>query len=248
MIDEWFEVIELPISIEQFHALPINPAYKYEYFGGRAVLSPRPKIHTAVLPLSPRPAPGPVEVWKDDVFATRAFRESDWDALPGLFASAFWRVQPFCAMDDDRRRDAARRCLDKTRTGGDGPIVPGACVVAASVASDVPVAAALVTMQRGYREAEVGVPAPEGRLPHLTWIFVPPMLSRHGMGTALLDVAANALLDLGFAGLASTFLLGNESSTLWHWRNGFRLMESPSSPRRWKRRAEEMTGPDPLGS
>ena len=32
--------------------------------------------------------------------------------------------------------------------------------------------------------------------------------------------------------LASTFLLGNDSSTLWHWRNGFRLQPLYSAMRR----------------
>jgi hypothetical protein len=32
--------------------------------------------------------------------------------------------------------------------------------------------------------------------------------------------------------LASTFLLGNESSMLWHWRNGFQLLQYPGSRRR----------------
>ena len=33
------------------------------------------------------------------------------------------------------------------------------------------------------------------------------------------------------AELASTFLLGNESSTLWHWRAGFRCLPYPGSMR-----------------
>ncbi len=68
--------------------------------------------------------------------------------------------------------------------------------------------------------------------PHLTWIFVHPFAAGQGAGTALLRAATRGLLALGYAELASTFLLGNESSTLWHWRNGFRLAGSPWSRRR----------------
>ena len=64
-------------------------------------------------------------------------------------------------------------------------------------------------------------------MPHLTWIFVSPVDARQGVGTALLDVAVRALLRLEYTELASTFLLGNESSMLWHWRAGFKLLERP---------------------
>jgi hypothetical protein len=37
---------------------------------------------------------------------------------------------------------------------------------------------------------------------------------------------------MGFTHLASTFLLGNDSSMLWHWRNGFQLAGYPGSRRR----------------
>ena len=53
-----------------------------------------------------------------------------------------------------------------------------------------------------------------------------------GVGTALLGAAAGALRDMGFAALLSTFLVGNDSSMLWHWRAGFRLLTYPGSPRR----------------
>jgi hypothetical protein len=70
----------------------------------------------------------------------------------------------------------------------------------------------------------------QGR-PHLTWIFVTPWLSGHGVGTALLTASVNKLLELGFAQLLSTFMIGNDSSTLWHWRNGFQLLAYPGSIR-----------------
>ena len=51
MIHDWFSAIELPLTKRQFRQLPQNPAYKYEYFDGRAWLSPRPKNYHAVLNL-----------------------------------------------------------------------------------------------------------------------------------------------------------------------------------------------------
>src|SRR2546423_464085 len=32
MCDDWMPVIRLPLTLDQFHQLPRNPAYKYEYF------------------------------------------------------------------------------------------------------------------------------------------------------------------------------------------------------------------------
>jgi L-amino acid N-acyltransferase YncA len=52
------------------------------------------------------------------------------------------------------------------------------------------------------------------------------------MGTALLAAATRELLRLGYTELLSTFMLGNDSSMLWHWRNGFRLLAYPGSVRR----------------
>jgi hypothetical protein len=72
--------------------------------------------------------------------------------------------------------------------------------------------------------------------PHLTWIFVSPWVERRGMGTALLAASVKALLEQGYTQLASTFLQGNDSSTLWHWHNGFRLQPLHSA---WRRETRE---------
>jgi L-amino acid N-acyltransferase YncA len=63
-------------------------------------------------------------------------------------------------------------------------------------------------------------------------IFVSPFFAGKGVGTLLLSVAVRELLDQGYQQPASTFLIGNDSSMLWHWRNGFRLLPCPGSIRR----------------
>ena len=70
----------------------------------------------------------------------------------------------------------------------------------------------------------IGVDAPPRPIPHLTWIFVNPWTARQGVGSALLDAVVRGLRSEGYDRLGSSFLLGNDSSTLWHWRNGFRLI------------------------
>ncbi len=63
----------------------------------------------------------------------------------------------------------------------------------------------------------------------MTWVFVAPLFTGEGVGTALLNAAVRQLLALGYTELASTFLAGNDSSMLWHWRQGFRLLAHPAS-------------------
>ena len=66
--------------------------------------------------------------------------------------------------------------------------------------------------------------------------FRSPSNKGHGVGTALLAAAVGELLALGYTQILSTFMLGNDSSMLWHWRNGFQLLSYPGSYRLMKKR------------
>ena len=76
--------------------------------------------------------------------------------------------------------------------------------------------------------------------PHLgvTWAFVRPRDARGGVDTALLSAACDAPAGFGDQELTSTFLMGNDVSAFWHWRNGFRLLSGPFSQRAWRHRAD----------
>jgi len=52
MLDDWFRTIELGISLEEFNSLPRHAAYKYEYLGGSAWLTPDPRYGRALLDLA----------------------------------------------------------------------------------------------------------------------------------------------------------------------------------------------------
>jgi hypothetical protein len=39
---------------------------------------------------------------------------------------------------------------------------------------------------------------------------------------------------MGYTQVISSFILGNESSMLWHWRNGFELLPYCGSKRRFR--------------
>jgi hypothetical protein len=240
MRDEWFPHIAFPIPIEQFHQIPKSPLYKWEYWNGEARLSARPKSYHCLLDLKSGPVADSVIVHRNEILRIRPLNELDWDQLPEVFSAAFSHIVPFCGMEDLVAMEAARCCLDRTRIGGEGPLVEQACFVAANQ-NDEPCGAALITLTRDIdltsldrlhwetppdRALERGL----GR-PHLTWVFVPPLLSRHGVGSAMLGHAVNALVKLSYHELGSTFWLGNESSALWHWMNGFRLVSWVGSPR-----------------
>ena len=233
MIDDWFLTIEVPLTWDKFWQLPRNPAYKYEYFDGKGWLTPRPQSYHAILELQTfqRPAGG-IAIHKE--VAIRLLQEADWSHLPKLCAAAFHRVQPFSGLTDEDRIKAAEDCLGHTKAGGDGPLVNEACHVATR--DDAVVGVNLITLPpRPVIEHANG-------LPHLTWIFVSPWFARHGIGTALLDAAVQVLLRLGYKELVSSFLIGNESSMLWHWQAGFRLPEQPWSLRSIRKKAGQPTG------
>jgi hypothetical protein len=161
--------------------------------------------------------------------------------LEPLFAGAFHLIQPFGSLDDATRKEAARKCLEKTRTGGDGPWLARASFVAEQERH--PVGAILITLLPEGDPADFDSyywrePPPDdyaqsghGR-PHVTWVFVNSWLAGHGIGTRLLGETVGALRKIGYPQLYSTFMLGNDSSLLWHWRNGFRLLPFPFSVRR----------------
>jgi hypothetical protein len=247
MCDEWMPTIELPLTLEQFQQLPRNPAYKYEYRNDKACLTPRSRHYHAILDLSPMTLSNEVEI--------RSIKSAELEKLVPLFAATFHNIQPYGSLDDETRLKAARHAMERTRTGGDGPLIEQASFMSfekppsCEKATTEPMGAILVTLLPegdpcewdSYRWEE---PPPanciERRLgrPHLTWVFVSHYLAGRGVGTALLAASVNALSNLAFKQLLTTFMVGNDSSMLWHWRNGFRLLSYPGSPRlrdgRWK--------------
>jgi hypothetical protein len=226
--------LELTLTSEQLHRLPRHPAYRYEHSFGTAWLTPRPRFYHALLDLRPlADAPRDQRV--------RRMRPNDWAPLVPVFAEAFRAQQPFGGLEDGPRHEAAEKALEQTRSGGDGPLIEQACFVLTS--GGALLGAILPTLLPAGDPTEPDSyywldPPPrdcvERRLgrPHLTWVFVVPAEVGGGLGTALLHATARALLALGFEELASTFLLGNDSSMLWHWRCGFQLLPYPLSRRR----------------
>jgi GNAT superfamily N-acetyltransferase len=238
-MERWYPYFRLPISIEQFHTLPRNSAYRYEFFDGVAHLSARPKCYHCGIEIDALAKPELVPLdWKASP-GVRAFAESDWPLLPEPFSHAMHAMLPFAALDDEKRLEASLDCLQQVRDGKEGPLIPEACFVAVDENDGHILGGALVTLWQlnefDFAEWQVET------LPHLTWIFVLPMLQRHGIGSLLLWHVLAALRAQGYPRLASTFLLGNDASAMWHWRHGFQLAGYMMSPRAWKRDRKRRT-------
>jgi len=244
MCDHWMPNIVLPLTLEQYRQLPRNSAYKYEFLDGKAYLTPYSKHYHALLELTPQPVPAGVQL--------RPVHLRDWTELLPVFAAAFARIQPYGSLDEETRFRAAQEALERTRTGGDGPWIEQASFVA--LEEGQPLGAIFITLLPATDPSDWNSyhwdhtpPADciEKRLgrPHLTWIFLDPLGTGWGTGTALLAAAGRALLQLGYTELLSTFMIGNDSSMLWHWRNGFRLLAHPGSKRlnqqRWRDRQSD---------
>jgi GNAT superfamily N-acetyltransferase len=237
MWSKCMRLVKIRMSIQEFHHLPRHAAYKYEYLDGEAWLSPRPKTYHALLDLhTVEESAGAGRV------TTRQVSAADWDDLADLFSASFRDRPPFLGLDDKKRRAAAHAILEHARNGGDGPLIERAAHIAHLKHHDGPAGGIVVTLLPAadfsdWQAFEWAEPPPADAIaqrlgrPHLTWIFVHPFAAGRGAGTALLHAATRELLALGYTELASTFLLGNESSMIWHWRNGFRLAASPFSRR-----------------
>jgi GNAT superfamily N-acetyltransferase len=233
MCDEWMPSLRLRLSAQEFHRLPRHAAYKYEYLNGSAYLSPRPRhchawLDLAAMSAGAEPAPP---------FSLRVLGAEDQAPLAKLFKAAFYRVQPFGSLDEATLRTAAQQCLQRAFTGGDGPWVEPASFVAHVPDEEKLVGAILITLLPGGAPASgksyqwYEPPPPDlweqgGGQPHLTWIFVSPFHKETGLGSALLSAAVAVLHARGYKSLWTTFLVGNESSMVWHWRRGFQLLPS----------------------
>lgn len=243
MCDQWMPVLRLPMTREQFYQLPRNASYRYEYLDNYALLTPRARAYHARLRLDHFTVSEDLVPIQD--FGLRPLQEKDLAELEPVFASAFQGHQPFAGLNHDRLLVAAHECLERTRKGGDGPLIWPASYVALDNRPLLNGAILITLLPEGdptdfdsYHWREPPPPdAVERRLgrPHLTWVFVHGRSARFGIGTSLLAAAVNALRYLGFTELYTTFLLGNEASMTWHWRHGFQLLSYPGSFRRMKR-------------
>ena len=122
-----FRMIRIPMSVEMFHQLPPNGAYKYEYADGQTLISPQPHACELYLELDSFTAP---ERESYERWSVRQLAEDDWDELPNVAAAAFNRVAPYATFGDREIKEVMAEELQVTRSGDDGELVREACMVA----------------------------------------------------------------------------------------------------------------------
>jgi GNAT superfamily N-acetyltransferase len=220
------------LTREEFERLPRNGGYSYQFVNGVARLTPNAIYYRARLDL--QAADGPERLLPDPRLTIRSVVDTDWPALPALFADAFEQMQPFGSLDRNWRNQVGGALMAQTREGGDGPFLSEASVVACDP-DGACLGALLLTLApaQGSPGEDTFIwhtdPPPDaialcrGR-PHLTWVFVASAAAGRGIGTRLLAQASERLRAAGFTEVVTTFIRGNEASALWHWRNGFRLL------------------------
>lgn len=243
MLNDFFQSLNFEFPWERFIALPRHPAYRYQYRDGQASISGNPRYYHCTLPLQEQSPPRHEPAGKGlscffSEFDLRRLHESDWKLLPALFAAAFQQPPPLLQLTEAQRLSAAHALLERTRNGGDGPVVPEASWIFEDRDTGELLAAILVTLippgdLTDFTHDNWTQAAPSDALqtgwgqPHLTWVFVAPHKQRRHLGSLLLQEATSTLRRKGYQELASTFLLGDHASTLWHWRNGFQLVGHP---------------------
>jgi GNAT superfamily N-acetyltransferase len=239
MSDEWMPTLKMKLSRADFDRLPRHPAFKYELIDGVTWISPWPRFGHAQLRLA-RFRADPCDFGSATL---RSVQADDRDKLAPIFEAAFGRLQPYASLDDAGRKRAAEKALAQTFTGGDGPVAESASFVA--MEDDEIIGAILITLlpggdpvdydSRHWHEPPANLWEKGKGQPHLTWIFVRWWDQGVGVGTQLLQQSVRVLKKRGYKTLWTTFLIGNESSLLWHWRNGFELCPHILSKRRMRR-------------
>jgi L-amino acid N-acyltransferase YncA len=191
----------LPMSVAEWEILPYQPGWKYEYWNGCAHITPNHQTAVTVAPVTPRPINAPC--------AIRHVLLEDEAPLLTVYLEAFADNQAFCDYTNEQFLDAARRDVRDSFTGRRAPLLAASRVAVATEATgDQLVGAALLSRDQGYG-------------PVLDLLFIRPQWQRHGLATALVATAMNALHQAGERTLTSCYQLANPASQAWHGAFGF---------------------------
>lgn len=235
----FFRRFDYRLPWETWERLPRIPGFKNEYWEGEAHLTPRPRTCDIYLELAKWQMPeiSGSRPWGKANVQMRRLHDEDWKNIPDLFFGSTAGDLPLCLWNRHAAQRGARAIMEWTRLGRDGDLLRDSCFVAVAQEKNESAntgeicGAAIVTLSPTKRLTSPpdkwAIPHPERKkeqvLPHLTWIFVDQWMNRRGIGTKLLEAVIESLSARGFRCLASTCLLENTPSLLWHWRNRFQL-------------------------
>lgn len=188
----------IPMTIDEFDAMPRKLGWKTEYWDGQAHITPRwLAIVTTRAPVRPRPVQAPCDL--------RPATEQDLRRLTSAYVDAFQETIDHCNQSVAQIKDAAKRILTGFFAGNRGRPHPASQV---AIHARQIIGAALI-VERAEEQ------------PLLDLLFVRPQWHRRGVATALVGAAMNALHSAGAQELTSRYLLGNQESRAWHHHFGF---------------------------
>ncbi|MCA9090345.1 MAG: hypothetical protein KDA90_17120 [Planctomycetaceae bacterium] len=230
MLTNQFPQLQFPLTAADAQRLPRNPAYRYRVCPDHLELDPQPRCGHALLTTD-----SSVGV-RDSAggWTARPLAASDWPSLTDLFLDAFTSTLPLSVLSAEDCQRIAEESLSRTRAGDDGLLIDSASFVIRQPGHQGIIAAILITLMpagnlRNFTDPIWQESSPKDALtqhwgrPHLTWVMTSPSYARRGLARHLLQLALLELKQLGYSELASTFLLDNVPSLLWHWSCGFHL-------------------------
>lgn len=184
--------------------MPHKLDWKYEYWEGKAHISPRmAAIATTAVAIEPRAVPASAS------YLIQPVCEADSPFLRPAYSAAFADAVDYCDYPLEHITDAAERNLRTFFAGDRGKALPfSQMALAWKDRQPACVGAALVV------EKKNGIPL-------IDLLFVVPEWQGKGVATALVSTAMNALHAAGYPTLKSRYLLSNEPSRNWHLRFGF---------------------------
>ena len=193
----------LPMTIDEFHLMARKPGWKYEYWDGKAHISPAHWTVTTSLDTEPRSYRSPCQI-----------RPVESRYQPGMidaFVAAFRDTIEYCDWEDERILDSARMNVFGFFSGERGNPLPASRL-------------ALVSQPESERNSVVGaalVIGMRGGSVLLDVLFVTPEWQRAGVATALVSAVVDRLHESGHGTLKSRYNLGNDASRAWHRKFGF---------------------------
>ena len=215
MLEQCFPPFELGMSWEEFQKLPRHSCYRYSYQNGIAKVTPNLRSYHCRLDLTKLENKAPA----DEIVP---LQEEHWPLLPALLVAGLSHL----GMVPPQESSIAEHLQ---QIQDEESLISETCFAIHQEDSQNLAGAILITRcPVGDLETfDLNKLVPQ---PHLTWIVIHPSCQRHGLGRQLLTASTHALQALEFQELLSTFLLGNDRATLWHWKMGFELLSHPMSP------------------
>ena len=188
----------IPMTIDEFHLMPHDLGWKYEYWEGQAHISPGwINVVKTTVSVKPHPVVAPCEI--------RPLTEEDLPKFIPAYVAGFRDAIDYCDYSLAYVKRAASRHMQDFFAGNRGNPLP----------------ASQVAIRRGHIVGAALIVERKDQRCLLDLLFVRPSRQRQGLATALVATALNGLYKEGREGLTSRFLLGNAASRAWHHRFGF---------------------------